>query len=254
MEKSEYKNYFKTEEKHWWFEGQRKILLNLISKYFVNKKNLNVVDAGCGTGFNIFFLQKFGEVIGIDYSREALNYCLKRGITNTIHTKIENTKLEKQSIDLITSIGVFYHKDVNTDKVLKEFNRILKKKGKIIICTPAIKFLRHRFFRTTHDYLNHTGRRHNYNELKKQIETHGISVIKISYFTFFLFFPIVFFRVINNFISYFFKINKKSEIYNYNIFVNYILKKIMFLEAFILKYLNFPFGISLMVIDEKNEL
>ena len=80
MEKIEYLNLYNFEENHWWFKGQRKILLNLIEKYFPIKKNLKIVDAGCGAGYNILILRKYGKVLGIDNSYEAIKFCKLRGI------------------------------------------------------------------------------------------------------------------------------------------------------------------------------
>ena len=58
MENSEYYNHFNTEDNHWWFIGQRKILTNVFEKFVNKNENLKIVDAGCGTGRNIIELQK----------------------------------------------------------------------------------------------------------------------------------------------------------------------------------------------------
>ena len=95
MENSEYYNHFNTEDNHWWFIGQRKILTNVFEKYVNKNENLKIVDAGCGTGRNIIELQKYGEVIGIDYSETAIEFCkkrdplkLKQSRPNTVMSKI----------------------------------------------------------------------------------------------------------------------------------------------------------------------
>ena len=108
MEKKEYLNHYNAENKHWWFKGQRKILINVFKKIVKINKNIKIVDAGCGTGKNIIELQKFGEVIGIDNSIEALNFCSGRGIKNLLNNDISKIDLNNSTIDVIVCIGVFY--------------------------------------------------------------------------------------------------------------------------------------------------
>ena len=90
-------------------------------------------------------MQKYGEVIGIDYSETAIEFCKKRGIRELINRNIANTNLPNNSVDAIISVGVFYHKDINVEKTLQEFNRILKKNGTLIIMTPANEIFRSKF-------------------------------------------------------------------------------------------------------------
>lgn len=251
MENSEYSNHFNTEDNHWWFIGQRKILTNVFEKYVNKNENLKIVDAGCGTGRNIIELQKYGEVIGIDYSETAIEFCKKRGIRELINRNIANTNLPNNSVDVIISVGVFYHKDINVKKTLQEFSRILKKNGTLIIMTPANEIFRSKFLKTSHDTLMHTGRRHNLTDLSNEIKNKDFSIIKKSYYTSILFLPAVLSRFLSK-IKESFKKENSSNIKNYKKnLISFLLKNIMFIEAFLIKRISFPFGVSLLIVCKK---
>ena len=251
MYKFQYLNHFLLEKDFWWFKGQRIIIDNLIKKYKIKKNNL-ILDAGCGAGFNTLFLKKYGKVIGIDSSKDALNFCKKRGLKNILLSDIAKTKFKKNSFDIITCIGVFYHKNVKPNKTLKEFNRILKKDGIIIISTAALNFSRNKYFITYQDRSTQTARKYSLDQFKTLIQQNNYKVLKESYFTFFLFLPILLVRLFKNIINLFLK-NKvsKPDILKINYVLNYILTKLMVLESFIINYAFLPVGLHLVVVLKK---
>ena len=251
MHNIEYLNHFLLEKDYWWFKGQRIIVDNLIKKYKTKKKNF-ILDAGCGTGFNTLYLKKHGKVIGIDNSENALKFCKKRGLKNIILSDIAKTKFKNNSFDIITCIGVFYHKNVKPKKTLKEFKRILKKDGIIIITTPALNLLRNKYFRSYHDTSMKTARRYSLNKFQTLFQQNNYKVLKVSYFTFFLFFPILLLRLFNNTMNLFFKSKvSKSDIFKINNLLNYILIKLMILESCIINYTFLPLGVDLVVALKK---
>lgn len=120
--------------------------------------------------------------------------------------------------------------------------RLLNKNGQILITVPAFDFL----FSNMDKVLLHY-RRYTKNNIKKIILKY-FNITKLSYYNFFLFIPIVIsiiclkiFRV--SFIDY---VEKKP-----NIILNSILFQIFHSEKFLLNFLNFPFGISLIALAKK---
>jgi len=78
-----------------------------------------------------------------------------------------------------------------------------------------------------------------------------MKIIKFSHFNFFLFTPILIVRVIQRFLKRGFK-NISTESMGIPISpVNYILTKLFLMEAFLVSKINFPIGVSLLVIAEK---
>ena len=98
-----------------------------------------VVDFGCGPGYYTVELAKKAKmVVAVDLSSEMLkkaqNKAEKAGVRNIqfLQSKGTNIQLEDNSVDLILLVTV-YHEVGESEAVLKEFNRILKPEGKLII-------------------------------------------------------------------------------------------------------------------------
>ena len=60
MKESVYTRYLSNFSSHWWYQGKKKILEEVIKKNI--KKNLNILDFGAGGGANIKMLSKYGFV------------------------------------------------------------------------------------------------------------------------------------------------------------------------------------------------
>ena len=79
MERSYYHEYFFFEQDNWWFVSRRRILLSLLRRQLRGRRDLEILDAGCGTGINLAYLREFGRVTGVDISPEAIDFCRSRG-------------------------------------------------------------------------------------------------------------------------------------------------------------------------------
>lgn len=73
MDTSLYKRFYDIEMKHWWFVARRKIILSMLERYKI-KENNKILDVGCGAGYMLVFLQRYGEVVGMDISETAKNF------------------------------------------------------------------------------------------------------------------------------------------------------------------------------------
>ena len=97
-------------------------------------KNINILDAGCGSGLVGIELKKYGynNIIGVDFSQNMLDL-----VPNKTYQNLElidlNKKLKYQNnhFDAITCVGTFTYGHVKAH-ALDEFIRILKKEG--LIC------------------------------------------------------------------------------------------------------------------------
>jgi SAM-dependent methyltransferase len=75
----EYRRMFEAEERQWWYAGQRAVALALFEPW-ARERRLLLLDAGCGTGFNLVALARFGPTLGIDLSEDAIAFCRERGV------------------------------------------------------------------------------------------------------------------------------------------------------------------------------
>lgn len=123
-----------------------------LSRFFKNelerkKGKVKVIDVGCGLSANLFFLNDdFGkdailEFHGIDLSLTHIYFCnLRKARTQAKNFTFavgnaENLALADNSFDILISTEVLEHLRY-PDRAAKEFYRILKPDGLVIITTP----------------------------------------------------------------------------------------------------------------------
>lgn len=99
-----------------------------------------------------------------------------------------------------------------------------------------------------HDDVNQHYRRYTKSELNTKLSNEKLTILKASYWNFSLFLPVYIYRKI----SVFFPQSKKEEgqIVG-NTYANFILLRLILLENKLLKYINFPFGVSAFCIVKK---
>ena len=74
MDLEQYGVMFRAEPDYWWYKGQRRIADAFIDRVLAGRRDLRILDAGCGTGMNCRHLGSRGEVIGLDVSAEAMRF------------------------------------------------------------------------------------------------------------------------------------------------------------------------------------
>lgn len=161
MQEHYYLNLSEAEKKHWYFAARRQCIEDLICRYIlpgVKEPRLKILDAGCGTGGTTNFLTRFGTVTALELSETAIRL-LK---TNYPHLDVVKGSVEdmdnlliKVDFDLITALGVLYHKEIkNPLYALKNINHKLKTGGWLMWQEAAYPFLKRK-----HDELSQGARR-----------------------------------------------------------------------------------------------
>ena len=235
MELNEYRKMYELEESHWWFLSKRKLIFSFFEKYYdkydVNRK---ILDVGCGTGIILKNLEKYGKAVGIDTSSEAIKFSRLRKVKDVRMYSAENMPFKRKSFDVVCCFDVLYHKNIKDDEnALRDIARVTKKGGRLFLIDSAFKFMF-----SKHDMDYHARTRYDLKEIKAKVEAAGFRIEKLTYYNFFLF-PVVY--IARKFI-------KKSDIKKRNFIVNSILCFIMSIERKMLKYINFPFGVSVFCI------
>ena len=236
MEDSVYKRHIDNFNKHWWFQGRKKIIENCISSIITNKKN-QILDYGAGSGVNVEMLSKFGRLDIYEPHSQTQKYLKKKFRKNNI--KVIND-VKNRKYDLIVLADVLEHIKKDHNQIVK-LTKNLNEKGKILVTVPAYEFLF-----TKKDHILGHYRRYNLTQLKKVF--YKFKTLKLCFFNFFLFIPI-------SFILLLFKILKKDFIDDVekkpSKAINKILYLILLLESKLITTINFPIGISILGIFEK---
>jgi len=242
MLKSQYGNIFEHQDSYWWYKGMAAINTALLKKYLPKNKKLKILDAGCGSGAALLYLSKFGEVIGVDVSDEALKFAQKRGKVKK--GNISSLPFKDASFDVIACLDVLYHAWVKDDKqALLEIKRVLKPGGIFLLREPAYDW-----FRSSEDVVDFTKHRFTKKELEGELS--GLfKVLKITYANFFLF-PLAFVKRIPQVIG-FQKKQNKSDFFGIHPLLNKILFTFINIESKLITGLNFPFGTSIVAIAKK---
>ena len=237
MQKSEYFNISRLENNHWWYKANREFTLDLLDK-FLPRKQLSILDLGCGTGGTTVVLQKYGRVTGIDISHEAIKLAHRYPIEVLQQADSNHLPFTSSKFDLVISLDVLYHKAVNVQKTVDEAFRVLRPGGIFLVRVPAFSFLK-----GAHDKVVHGTRRFSLPQLKEIITKAKFSPLRITYFNSSLFLPALLFRKFN--------FQKKSDIRPVWEPFNLILYVLLKVESLFTQYVNLPFGTSVYCLSVK---
>jgi ubiquinone/menaquinone biosynthesis C-methylase UbiE len=182
MEKIEYQTMAAVEEQHWWYGGMRAIAAALIDTVFADRHNLTILDAGCGTGANLLWLRRYGHVVGIDMSPDAIELGRTRFQGSAVRGSVLQLPLADHQFDLVTSFEVIYHNWVPDEVLaLREFARVLRPGGHVVLRLPAFEFLRGK-----HDRSVFTRKRFTIRETDHALQRAGFRLVHATYVNMFL--------------------------------------------------------------------
>lgn len=108
--------------------------LNLINHYFVSKKNISVLDIGCGTGEFLKYLPKKIIKSGVEINSQALKY-IDQSQINLYIGNLNEIDFKKQQFDCIVLFHVLEHLP-DPQKSLKIIHKLLKKNGLLVFSVP----------------------------------------------------------------------------------------------------------------------
>jgi len=253
MQQHTYAIMRRVEESHWWFVGRRQIIRSFLQPIVCDLKTdagdtkrdttLNMLDVGCGTGANLEMLSEFGQAEGVDVSAEALSFCQARGLQNVKLGAAEALPYEDNSFDLVTGLDVVEHLDDDLAG-LKEMRRVLRRGGRTLLFVPAFMFL----WGVQDDISNHR-RRYTLKDLKRVVRGAGFEVERATYVNISFFAPILLGRLFMRATG----LRPESE-NNITIgFLNGLMGKLLSAERGPLRYLNFPFGVSIICVARRIE-
>jgi SAM-dependent methyltransferase len=190
MHEQDFELLYELEENYWWFPAMREIT-DTIAARDLGRSNLRILDAGCGTGFNLgyYAARDTRDVYGLDIATAALKHVGKRGFRKVAQASITDIPFKAETFDIVFSFEVVTQTPYETHAAsLREMYRVLKPGGHLFIRVPAFMWLW-----SSHDEELEVRYRYRRDELSKRLADAGFVVEWASYANGFLF-PVILVR------------------------------------------------------------
>ncbi len=243
MDRNFYQNYFEVERNHWLMKVRRSIVFDTLKDYH-NSKNSKVLDFGCGSGYLVAELAKNGfDSYGVDISSEAIEYGRRQGIQNISVIDSHRLEFADNHFNSVLLMDVIEHLE-DESWAMKEVERVLKPGGTAVIMVPAFKFLW-----GVQDEIAHHYRRYTLPHLLDVVnKTTKLRPVRKSYFNTFLFPPIAAVRLVSRWFNL---KGRQSDFDINNGLMNTAFFSVFNAERHILRHVNFPFGVSILLVLKK---
>ncbi|MDR3708370.1 MAG: methyltransferase domain-containing protein [Capsulimonadaceae bacterium] len=249
MNIEEYERMYRFEDHYWWFVARRDLIAQFL-KDLALPAGIDILDIGCGTGAMLDKLEEFGNVVGADFSTEALAFCRKRGQREgkqyrLVRADIRCLPFADNSFDVITAMDIVEHIDHDALAV-SEIRRVLKPGGYLLATVPAYMSLW-----SNHDIALHHHRRYTARGFRDVAQRAGLRVAKLTY-TVTSLLPLVWiFRRLERFTK-----SKTSEpqadVVPLPGLVNKVLLALMEAETQFVRRRTLPFGVTVAAIARKD--
>lgn len=122
-----------------YFSGAHSSRINNILSLLGEVKYKKILDVGCGCGFfDSEFSKRGAEVVGVDYSRYAVDFSSARypELKFSVSSAYGLEEFKDNEFDLVTLIDTVEHLS-DQDKALKAIKRVLKPGGRLVVATDV---------------------------------------------------------------------------------------------------------------------
>ena len=234
----------RAERDHFWFKGFRRFMTPLVAAAVRGRSAPRILDCGCGTGHNLGWLREYGRAIGIDLNWTGLGFAKSRGATTLARATAANLPFPDQVFDLVTSFDVIYSLDDEVEAAaIAEMFRVLRPGGFLVLNAAAMDVLK-----GNHSVLANEVRRYSRGTLSERLARAGFVIRRMSYTNATIMPVVVAVRLVQRVSGH---QESDQEISIPPAPVNAALTGALALEASLLRFVNMPFGSSIMALAEK---
>ena len=165
----------RVEATHFWFRGFRRFVAPAIAEVAGPRRDLRLLDCGCGTGFNLAtLLRPYGRAFGFDLTPGGLTLARAAGVP-LARADMAAIPFQSSRFDLVTSFDVMQY--VQDDyAVATELARVLKPGGGLVITAAALDVLRGGHAGTWPEV-----RRYTTASMRAVVEGAGLEVRRLTY-------------------------------------------------------------------------
>jgi SAM-dependent methyltransferase len=232
------------EATHFWFRGFRQFVTPLLEQAAAGRRDLHVLDCGCGTGRNLPMLESWGRAVGIDYTFSGLARAHAAGRRRVAQATSAALPFPNASFDLVTSFDML---QVVSDAVeaatFRELARVLRPGGALVANVAAMAILR-----GDHALLSEESRRYSRRELETKLAAAGFTVERITHTNATLFPLMLAVRTAQRLRG---ARVAASDITLPPTVVNAVLSGILSLEAQVVRRVSLPFGSSILCLARR---
>jgi len=236
MRADEFSKMRALDETHWWFQGRRRLLRNLVGK--LKLRDALILDAGCGTGFAREELGKAGTVIGLDALPEAF---APESDGAGCMALIERAPFRGATFDLIVALDLLEHLE-DDEQALREIYRICKPGGYLFVTVPAYQWAWSR-----HDEALGHRRRYSAADLAEKVRRAGFTLRRLSYTVTTIFLPAMAYRLVRR------RSGHGSDLFPVPEPANSLLGALIKLESRLVWNVNFPFGLTVLLLAYREQ-
>ena len=180
MRSDDFADLHALEESFWWFAGMRDVTAALLDPLLAGKEDATILDAGCGTGGNLAWLERYGRgrIVGIDVAAAALEFSRSRGHRALAGASATDLPFTDAAFDLVTSFDVLVQipGEGADERALREMHRVLRPGGIAFVRAAAYPWMR-----SGHDLALGSVRRYTLRGLAAEMERAGFQVLRATY-------------------------------------------------------------------------
>jgi ubiquinone/menaquinone biosynthesis C-methylase UbiE len=232
------------ERDHFWFKGFRRFMAPLLAEAVRNRQSPAILDCGCGTGHNLELLRTYGTPVGIDLTWTGLAFARSRGERAIARATAASLPFPDAVFDLVTSFDVIYALDDPTEAAaLREMHRVLRPGGFLVINVAAMDLLK-----GNHSVLANEIRRYSRATLAARLTATGFQIRRMSYTNATILPIVAAVRLAQRASGH---EESHQEISIPPAPINAALSGALAVEASLVRFVNMPFGSSLMALAEK---
>lgn len=239
-----YDAHDRLEDRHWWFEGRRRVIRQVLQRHLLPRAKRRLLDVGCGSGGMFPMLSEFGDVDGAEASPDALERARRKFPSRRIEPCALPHTLPQGTWDVVTAFDVIEHLDEPIDS-LRQLRARLPFDGQVVVTVPAFQFLW-----SHHDEVNQHRRRYSRLELVSQLSSAGLRVTFISYYNTLLFPAVAGARLLEKLMPSRFAKKTGSDLEETPGPLNQVLTTLLGSERHAVGRLGLPFGVSLIAVAQ----
>jgi SAM-dependent methyltransferase len=237
----------RAETDHFWFRGFRYFVTPLLKQAVSGVGSPRLLDCGCGTGNNLDLLSTFGRAYGFDLTEAGLLLGHQSGRTHLARATVAAIPFPGNSFDVATSFDVLYALEEPVERAaVAEMYRVVRPGGYILINVAAMESLR-----GDHSVLSHEVRRYNRSSLTRLVTQNGFSIVRMTYTNAVLFPPMAISRALQRWRGLAAEEHAAQEITVPSAPVNLALTAALRLESLWTRFVDNPFGSSLLCLARK---